>query len=213
MSAPLLILGAGGHGRVLADAAVSAGRRVLAYADEEPRAESYAGVPVRKIRASAVPQLAAELGAEVVVAVGSNRTRQRLQLELQRADVPLGTIVHPSSVIAASARLGAGVVVLAGAVVGVDVELLEGCIVNTGARVDHDGVIGAFSHLSPGATLGGEVSVGEGTHLAVGVSVRNRIRIGRWCMVGVGAAVVKDLPDAVLALGVPARPVGPWEPR
>jgi sugar O-acyltransferase (sialic acid O-acetyltransferase NeuD family) len=213
VSAPLLVLGAGGHGRVVADAAVSAGRRVLAFADEAPRAESYGGIPVRKAPASAVPRLAAELGAEVVVAVGSNWARQRLQLELGRANVPLATIVHPSSVVAASARLAAGVVVLAGVVVGVDVQLLEGCIVNTGARVDHDGIIGAFSHLSPGATLGGEVSVGEGTHLAVGVSVRNRVRIGSWCMVGVGAAVVKDLPDGVLALGVPARPVAPWEPR
>lgn len=209
---PLLIVGAGGHGRVVADAARCAGRRVVAFADAQPRRAELLGIPVEQAEVAAIPALATSLGAEVVVALGDNRLRKAVQEALAFAGLPLGCVVHPSSTVASSASLGAGTVVLAGAIVGVAAKIGEGGIINTGARVDHDGDIGAFCHLSPGATLGGEVTIGEGTHLAVGVSVRNRIRIGCWSLIGVGAAVVKNVPDAVLAFGVPARIVRSLEP-
>jgi sugar O-acyltransferase (sialic acid O-acetyltransferase NeuD family) len=210
--APLIIVGAGGHGRVVADAALSAGRRVLSFVDAQPPQAELLGLPVRQLEASQIPALAAELGAELVVAVGDNWARKSLQTALAAADARLGSVLHPSCIVAASASLGPGVVILAGAIVGVAARIGAGSIINTGARVDHDANIGAFSHLSPGATLGGEVTLGEGTHLAVGVSVRNRISVGAWSIVGVGAAVVQDLPDHVLAFGVPAKVVRALEP-
>jgi sugar O-acyltransferase (sialic acid O-acetyltransferase NeuD family) len=209
--APLIIVGAGGHGRVVADAALEAGRRVLAFVDAQPRSQELLGIPVHHVQALEIPAFASQLGAEVVVAIGDNWARKAMQEALVAAAVPLASVLHPSSVVAKSALLGSGVMILAGAVVGVAARIGDGSIINTGARIDHDGAIGAFSHLSPGATLGGEVTVGEGTHLAVGVSVRNRVSIGCWSLVGVGAAVVKDLPERVMAFGVPARVVGPWK--
>jgi sugar O-acyltransferase (sialic acid O-acetyltransferase NeuD family) len=210
--APLIILGAGGHGRVVADAALSSGRRVLSFVDEGSTMPEMHGVPVRRLDVAGALDLASQHDAELVVAIGDNRTRKKLQEELAAAGARLASVLHPSSVIASSATIGRGTVILACAVVGVDARIADGCIVNTGARVDHDGNIGAFSHLSPGATLGGQVSLGEGVHLAVGVSVRNRVHIGAWSIIGVGAAVVQDVPESVMAYGVPARVVRSLEP-
>lgn len=210
--APLIIVGGGGHGRVVADAALEAGRSVLAFVDARPSSAELLGIKVEQLEAADVPAFAADHGAEVVIAIGDNRTRKRILELLRAAGTPLASVLHPSSVIAASAVLGAGVMILARAIVGVSARIGDGSIINTGASVDHDGSIGAFSHLSPGVTLGGEVTVGEGTHLAIGVSVRNRVQIGAWSLVGVGAAVVGNLPDRVKAVGVPARVVGAWEP-
>lgn len=208
---PLLVVGAGGHGRVVADAALSAGRIVSCFVDARPSCAQLLGAPVEKVATDEIPARAAQLGADVIVAIGDNRTRQSVQQFLQAARVPLAVVAHPSSVVAASASLGAGAVLLARTVVGVDALIGEGAIINTGAQVDHDCQIGAFCHLSPAVALGGEVVVGEGTHLAVGVRSRNRIRIGAWSVVGVGAAVVKDIPDRVVAYGVPARVVAALE--
>jgi acetyltransferase EpsM len=180
---------------------------VLAFVDAQPQQPELLGIPVRQADVAAIPALVTGLGAEVVVALGDNRLRKAVQEALVLAGLPISCVVHPSSTNAASARFGPGTVILAGGIVGVAANIGEGSIVNTGARVDHDANIGAFSHLSPGVTLGGEVTVGEGTHLAVGVSVRNRVTIGCWSLIGVGAAVVSDVPDRVLAFGVPARVV------
>ncbi|RYZ08836.1 MAG: acetyltransferase [Myxococcales bacterium] len=210
MTRVLFVLGAGGHGRVVADAAIEAGWSVRGFLDARPTRAELLGLPVHPLASEDVAEFIRARDASVVVAVGDNRKRQELQRALADGGVPIATVVHPSSVVARSARLGAGAMVLASSVVGVDASIGAGCIINTGVRVDHDGVIGEYAHLSPGVSLGGEVTVGEGTHLGVGVSVRNRVSIGSWSMVGVGAAVVKDLPASVKALGVPARVVGPW---
>jgi sugar O-acyltransferase (sialic acid O-acetyltransferase NeuD family) len=154
---------------------------------------------------SDVIALARAQACDVVVALGDNAVRRRLQLQLLEHGVSLATIVHPRACLLAGARLGAGSMILAGAVVGIDAQVGAGAIINTSVSVDHDNSVGDFAHLSPGVHTGGEVRIGEGTHLAVGVSVRNRISIGEWSLVGVGAAVVSDLPARVVAYGVPAR--------
>jgi sugar O-acyltransferase (sialic acid O-acetyltransferase NeuD family) len=203
----LVVLGAGGHGKVVADAARAAGDDVLAFADADP---SRLGLEVMGIPivAGDVPSLARYCEREaamVAVAVGHNAARKRLFGELGAAGVRLASVVHPTATLAPSVQVGAGAVVFAGAIVNVSSLIGAGAIVNTGVRLDHDGSLGEFAHVSPGVSTGGEVLIGEGAHLAVGVSVRNRVRIGAWSVVGVGAAVVSDLPDRVVAYGVPAR--------
>ena len=208
---PLVVVGSGGHGRVVVDAARAAGRAVVGFSDADPalRGETVLGVAVLATTVDETVALCRAEGAEVVLAVGDNRRRASLHDELAGRGVDLGSVLHPTAVIAASASLGRGTVVFAGVIVNAGAMIGEDVILNTGARVDHDARIGAHAHLSPGVTLGGTVTVGEGAHLGVGVSVRNDTTIGAWTTVGVGAAVVADLPAGVVAHGVPARVIRP----
>lgn len=207
----LVVLGAGGHGKVVADAARAAGANVLAFADADPQRHGsrLLGLPVLDGELEALRHFCGREGAKAVVAIGENATRRRVFEALLGRGVPLTSVVHPSAVLAPDVTLGVGVVVFAGAIVNVSSTIGDNAIVNTGARLDHDNTLGAHAHVSPGVSTGGEVEIGEGSHLGVGVSVRNRVRIGAWSVVGVGAAVVGDLPGGVVAYGVPARVVRP----
>jgi UDP-N-acetylbacillosamine N-acetyltransferase len=209
MKRPLLVLGCGGHGKVVADAALVGGTRVLGFADdaERWRGGSLLGLPVLAIGRAETLALCRKEGAEIVLAIGDNRTRQRVFRELLAEGLSLATVIHPTAIIAPSATVGIGTVVFAGTIVNADARIGQNVILNTGVRVDHDNVIGDHAHLSPGVTLGGTVTVGEGTHLAVGVSVRNNVAVGAWSVVGVGAAVVGAIPDEVVAFGTPAKVV------
>jgi len=214
MSRKLLIYGASGHGRVVADAALASGWELVGWADDDvSRAgEEVADAPVVAIGLSEVRDLAQRGGIEVAVAIGDNRVRRELGEALHAAGVALAVVVHPSAVISRTASIGEGAVILAGTVVGCDSVVGRGAIVNTGTTVDHDCRLGAWCHLSPGVHLGGGVTIGDGTHLGIGVAVRNDVEIGSWSLVGVGSAVVQPIGDRVVVWGVPARVVRPHEP-
>jgi sugar O-acyltransferase (sialic acid O-acetyltransferase NeuD family) len=202
---PIIVVGAGGHGRVVADAALASGCQVLAFADEARSGTQILGIDVLPFEVEATVQYARRAHGQIVVAIGENRARRRITLALRAHGAQLATVVHPRASVSPHAKIGAGSVVLAQAVVAVGAGVGDGAIINHGASVDHDGQIGEFVHLSPGVHLGGEVVIGTGTHLAVGVSVRNRVRIGSWAVIGVGSAVVADISDEVVSYGVPAR--------
>lgn len=207
MADRLLLFGASGHGRVVADAARAAGWEIAGWGDDDPARHGLEleGVSVVAIGVEEAAAWARAHGARLVVSIGDNRARSRLFEALLAAGAEPATVVHPAAVLSPAAALGPGTVVFAGAVVNPGARLGRNVIVNTAASVDHDAAIGDHAHLSPGVHLGGTVTVGEGAHLGVGVSVRNNVSIGAWTVVGVGAAVVGDLPAGVVAYGVPAR--------
>lgn len=203
----LLILGAGGHGRVVAFTARSAGASAeIAFLDDRfPEITAVDGIPVLG-RFETAARLVGRF-AEAIVAIGDGSARLQITHRLRQSGFDLPVLVHPSAVVSEHATLGAGSVVFAHCVVHPGTVAGEGCIINTAATVDHDCRLGSGVHLSPGVHLGGDVHVGDLTWLGVGASVRNGVRIGSRVMVGVGAAVVEDLPDGVTAVGVPARVV------
>lgn len=199
------MVGAGAHGRVVADALIASRRRVAAFSDRQTAGQTLGGTPVISNDLSTLQRESARLAAPVVVAIGDNATRARVQAELVACGIELTSVIHPTAVMLSGARLGRGVMVLAGAIIGIDTVVGDGAILNTAVSVDHDNRLGDYVHLSPGVHTGGDVTLGVGTHLAVGVSVRNGVKIGDWCVIGVGAAVVGDLPSRIVAVGVPAR--------
>ena len=208
MSRSLLIYGAGGHGRVVADAARAAGFELIGWADGDPAkaGQEIDGAPVVAAEPVAAAAAAERHRAEVIVGVGNNRFRQETSILLARAGVQLATVVHPSAAVSHGAQIGAGTFIAAMVAVAPGARIGEGVIVNHGVTVDHDNRIGDFVHLSPGAHIGGTVVIGEGTHVGIGASVRNDLSIGAWSTVGAGAAVVSDLAEGITAVGVPARP-------
>lgn len=210
MPDPVVIWGASGHARVVADALRAAGGfEVVGFVDSlrpERRGEAFAGASVlggeetlTELRRNGVEQL--------VVAVGDNRSRLRLAAQALGHGFRLASAVHPRAVVSPDATVGAGCLIAAGAVVGPAAQLGDNVIVNTCASVDHECVIDEGAHLGPGTRLGGRVHVGRLTWLGIGASVRDGLTIGAGSIVGAGAVVLADVPERVVAHGVPARVV------
>lgn len=204
----VLIFGAGGHAQVAADAllrAREAGERAepVGYLDDNPEliGRTALGLPVL----GSTSELDSVPHDGVFVAIGNNRVRAMLFTHLSDAGERLVNIIHPRAVLSPSVVLGRGILICAGAVVNTATDLGNNSIVNTGATIDHHCIIGAHCHIAPGAHLGGGVQVGDGTLLGIGAVVVPGRRVGRWSTIGAGAAVTRDIPDDVTAVGIPAR--------
>jgi len=204
----LVVWGAGGHGRVVADAVARAGKFTLAgwIDDVSPRrvGELFEGVPVLG-GPEQLPKLLAEGVDWLIVAVGACPARERLAEVAVRAGMRLATVVHPAATVARTAVLGPGTFVAAGAVVAPGARLGSNVIVNHGATVDHDGELADAVHVCPGAHLAGNVRVGARSWIGIGAAVVERVSVGADTMVGAGSVVVRDLPDGIVAYGCPAR--------
>lgn len=200
----LAILGASGHGKVVADTAECCGWETVEFFDDAwPQRQSNGAWPVTGNTETLLDRLDQFHG--VLVAIGNNRIRQDKLLTLQAAGARLVTLIHPAATVSRYARIGLGSVVFAGAVVNADAHVGMGAILNTGCSIDHDCMLGEAVHISPGARLAGGVQVGDLSWVGIGASVRHLIRIGSRSMIGAGAAVVSDIPDRVTAAGVPTR--------
>ncbi len=145
--------------------------------------------------------------AHIIVAVGDNAARLDLAARAEALGFAAATVIHPRASVSELAQVGPGTVICAGAVIAPTARLGAHCIVNHGASVDHDTTIDDGVHVGPGSHVAGHVHVGRGTLLGVGTSVRDGVRIGAHTVVGAGAAVVGDLPDSCVAVGVPAHVV------
>jgi len=200
----LAVLGASGHGKVVADTAQCCGwDQVDFYDDAWPGRTSNGNWPVVGGSAAMYARLPDYQG--VIVAIGNNTVRHLKLTALIDAAAPVVSLIHPMAVVSQYASFGPGSVVFAGAVVNAEAKIGFGAILNTGCSVDHDCVLGDTVHVSPGARLAGAVSVGDRSWIGIGASVRQLIRIGSDVVVGVGAAVVSDVSDGLVVVGVPAK--------
>lgn len=201
----LLIVGAGGHGKVVAEAALSTNEwgEVLFLDAKFPRLNELLGYPVIGTIDEAKNFLNEFRYA--VVAVGDAVARMRLINKLTVLGFRLPVIIHQRAWVSPSANLGEGSVVFSGAVINANASLEMGCIVNTAAIVEHDCCLGAGVHLSPNAALGGECVIGDCSWIGVGANIINGIRIGEGVTVGAGAAVVRSVASGRTVVGVPAK--------
>tara|TARA_R110002124_G_scaffold282450_1_gene457602 strand:+ start:21574 stop:22164 length:591 start_codon:yes stop_codon:yes gene_type:complete len=191
------IIGAGGHGKVVADTAHAAGWRTIVFFDQSwPERQSNGLWPI----IGKDPE-----GAALFCAVGRNATRAALFETYMLQDSPL--LAHPSAILSPSAVIGAGTLVVAGVIVNAETRIGHGVILNTGCSVDHECQIADFVHVSPGARLAGGVRVGARSWIGIGAVVREGVCIGQDVMVAAGAAVITDLPDGARVGGVPAHPI------
>lgn len=202
----LLILGAGGHGRCVAEAAHSMGWEVIAFLDDKKygtRFESVTGLPIIG-GWNAYDKLKGCYEC-AVIAIGNNLVRQEWQTWLSEAGYSLLPIIHERATVSLHAKIGRGTTIMAGAVVSSGSQIGEGCIINTSATVDHDCEIGRFTHISPGAHVAGGAKIGECAWICMGANIANGIRIGANAIVATGAAVVRDVAPGALVAGVPAQ--------
>ena len=212
----VVVVGAGGHAKVVLEVLRAAGGfEVAGLVDPNPAQAEVLGVRVLG-GDDILPGLRSRGVAAAVVALGSNRARERVGDGLRAMGFALPAAVHPSALVSPSARIGDGAVVMARAVLGTLAAVGEFAIINTGAVVEHDNRIGRAAHVAPGVALAGSVTVGDRALVGVGSAVRPGIRIGADAVVGAGSAVVADVADGMSVGGVPARALrrggGGWRP-
>ena len=210
MSNRLLVYGAGGHGKVVADVAERTGHVVAAFVDDGPGRDgsTFFGAPVVSW-ARVLAESGTFGGCLVALAIGDNAVRERIHLRISQQGFRAVTLLHDRAVVARSARIAEGTVVMAGAIVNPDAVVGQGAILNTSCVVEHDCHVGDYAHLSPGATLGGAVRVGQRAHLGLGASVLPGVAIADGTRVGAGAVVTRDIAEPVTVVGVPARVLVP----
>jgi sugar O-acyltransferase (sialic acid O-acetyltransferase NeuD family) len=211
----VLIVGAGGHGQVVADILLAAMRR---GSDVQPRGyldhdqalwnRLLLELPVL----GSVDDCARFYHDAVIVGVGDNLARRGLFEYLTKCGERFVTALHPSAVLSSSCEIGQGTVIAPNVVVNTGARVGENVILNTSCTVDHHNEIADHAHIAPGVRLGGQVSIGQGALIGIGATVMPRCRVGAWSIVGAGAVVTEDLADGVVAIGSPARTLG-YRPR
>jgi sugar O-acyltransferase (sialic acid O-acetyltransferase NeuD family) len=205
MTKELAIVGASGHGKVIADIAEQLGFTVKFYDDAYPAKSHIEHWPIHGTCADLIKVTNTCLvAADVVVAIGNNDIRLQKILLLHQNNFNLITLIHPTAIISKYATIAKGTVVFAGAVINAFAKVGQGCIINTSAVVEHDCKIGDFTHICPNAALAGGVTVGTKSWVGIGSQVRQLITIGDNCLIGAGSTVVKNIPNNVTAFGSPA---------
>jgi UDP-perosamine 4-acetyltransferase len=205
---PVIVLGAGGHAKVLIDALRLRGCEILGIADADAgkHGAHHAGCRILGGDDAVLQHDPARIRlVNGVGSTGDTQARRRLFDEFSRRGYAFQSVTHPSAVIAADAVLEEGAQLMAGAIIQPGSRVGMNTIINTAASVDHDCTVGAHVHLAPGAVLSGNVRVGDGTHIGTGACVIQGVAIGENCVIGAGAVVLADVPAGARAAGVPAR--------
>ena len=197
----LVIIGAGGYGKVIADIAVKNQYKEILFLDDDKGIKECAGYlvvgSISKVKT---------LDGDKIVGIGNAKVREKIQTKIQTV-----TLIHPNAVISRRVEIGEGTLVMAGAIINSDVSIGKGCIINTGSSVDHDCKIGDFVHISVGAHVAGTCMIGKRTWIGAGAIVSNNVNICNDCMIGVGAVVIKYKEQPGTYDGVPARMIAKGE--
>jgi sugar O-acyltransferase (sialic acid O-acetyltransferase NeuD family) len=205
MKNKLLIIGASGHGKVVADIALKMNKwQGIAFLDDDENLITSMGIDVIGTSDKVSDHIDEY---DVFVGIGNNTTRQKIYKMLKKFGANIPVLIHPNAVVGEQVEFGSGTVVMAGAVVNCCTKIGKGCIINTGSTIDHDNFIEDFVHISPGSHLSGMVNIGIGTWLGVGCVVSNNVKITNWCRIGAGAVVIKDIKISGTYVGVPTRKI------
>ncbi len=202
MHKDVIIIGAGGHAKVIADIVRKSGDNLIGFLDDtkEVGTEFFDAFILGKTDA-----FSEYAGKAFIIAIGNNAIREKLAAKMQ--GVAFYTAIHPTAVMAEGVTLGEGSCVMANAVINADAKIGKHCIINTASVVEHDNRISDYVHISPAAALAGTVTVGERTHIGIGACVKNNTDICADVTVGAGAVVVKNITEGGTYIGVPARKV------
>ncbi|MGE3180244.1 MAG: acetyltransferase [Phycisphaerae bacterium] len=206
----IIIIGAGGHGRVVLDILLQQRRNhVVGFLDSNPaiRGRRIDGIPVYGALDD-LPRFAAELECDgVIVAIGDNGVRRGFARTIMQSGIELVNAIHPSANLASNVTVGKNVVIAAGVVVCANCQIGDSTILNTGCIVDHQTMVGEGCHVCPGVRIAGRVRVEPGAFLGIGATVVPNVSIGCEAIVGAGAVVLEDVPALATVVGVPARTV------
>ena len=204
----VIVIGSGGHAKVVVDALLHEGLNVIGITDADPSKNGNKLLGVSIIGDDAVLDNYNASDIELALGIGTikaNSPRKKIFSTFKSRDFNFATVIHPSAIIGNEVNIGEGAQILSGAVVHPGATIGMGAIINFGARIDHDCNIGEFAHIAPGATLSGGTKIGNGAHVGTGASIIQGITIGAHALVAAGATVVRDVNDNERVAGVPAK--------
>lgn len=201
----LLIIGASGHGKVIADVALKMDKwKSIKFLDDDGVIKAQMNIPVIGKSEDAYKYIR---DCDIFVAIGSNIVRKAFQEKLEAEGASIPILIHPTSIIGKDVEVGIGTVVMAGAIVNCCTKIGKGCIINTGSTIDHDNIIQDYVHISPGTHLAGSVRVGKSSWIGMGSNIIQGINIGQGSIIGAGSVVIRDIPVNCTAVGNPAKVV------
>lgn len=201
MNKKIVIIGASGHGKVVADIAKLNGYDEILFLDDDKSKTSCGKYQVvgtskdiKKYRAY-----------DFIIAIGNNKIREKISDTLEKENIKQSVLIHPSAVIDETATINEGTVVMANAVINASVQIGRSCIINTASSIDHDCIIEDYVHVSPGVHVAGAVTIGRSTWLGIGSTVINNLEICANCIIGAGSTVIKDIKEEGTYIGSPAE--------
>jgi len=201
MAKDVIIMGAGGHAKVVADIVLRSGDNLVGFLDDNDAKQG--AVVYKDYRViGKISDSVDYTDKYFIVAVGDNKTRAST---VNNNDLMWYTAIHPNAVVADTTKIGDGTVVMAGAVINPDTVIGRHCIINTSCSIDHDNKLGDFVHVSPGAHLAGTVYVGDYSWICTGASVINNITVASNVTIGAGATVLEDITESGVYVGTPAE--------
>lgn len=194
----LAIIGASGHGKVIADIAVKNGYEDIVFLDDNPDVKQCGFYPV-----VGTPSEASTMDADIIVGIGNTQIRKRIMEKIKYSNIV--SLIHPNAVIASDVKIGIGTVIMAGAVINSGTTIGKGCIINTCSSVDHDCILKDYVHVAVGSHICGNVNIDDDTWIGAGSTISNNVSVGSECVIGAGAVVVKDISEKGTYVGVPVR--------
>lgn len=205
---PLVIWGASGHARVVADMVRLTGKfDIVGFLDDidpDRKGTPFCGSLILG-GSEQLEQLRSNNIRHIIFGFGDCQARLTLASVVVRFGFELATVIHPKAIVAGDVTIGQGTVIMAGAVINFGSVIQENVIINTSSSVDHDCVITNGAHIGPGVHLGGGVMIGRGAWIGIGAIIKDKINIGDNTIIGAGAVVLNDIPDGVVAFGIPAK--------
>jgi len=200
----IYIIGAGGHGQVVADTIIKMGFQPTGFLDDK---ESLISCKIMNIPIIGTISLAKTLNGRFIIAIGDNKIRKKIVDKLNFPDDKYLTVIHPSAIIGKDVRIGVGSMIIGGVVINTQTNIGKHTIINTAVSIDHHNTIGNFVHIAPGSHTGGNVTIGEGSFLGIGTSVIPNKKIGNWVITGAGSVVIRNIPNNCTVVGIPAKPM------
>lgn len=204
MRKKVVIIGAGGHAKVIADIIKKSGDEIIGFLDDNKKKGTNI-IKEYKVLGdfnNRFPLAIANSDYEFIIAIGDNKKREEIS---HSPNLKFYTAIHPSAQMGLDVEIQEGTVIMANACINSSAKIGKHCIINTGAIIEHDNIIEDFVHISPNVALGGTVKIGKSTHVGIGSTIKNNITICENCKIGAGAVVVKDIKEEGTYVGVPAK--------
>jgi sugar O-acyltransferase (sialic acid O-acetyltransferase NeuD family) len=201
----LIIVGAGGHARVVIDAAENSGLRINGIIDINYKDQNESVLKYPVLGDFSVLNQFDPKEKVIIVAIGDEHKRADYFYRIEKLGFDIATIIHPTATISKHATLGKGVFINTGVIINAKAVIGDNAIINTGAIVDHEVIIGKHSQVGPGAKIGGRVSIGDFTFIGIGACVIDKIKIGNNAVIGAGSVIVKDVESDSTVVGIPGK--------
>lgn len=204
MHKKVVIIGAGGHAKVIADIIEKSGDEIIGFLDDKIEKNTIIIKDYKVIGDlnNRFTLAIANSDYEFITAIGDNKKREEIS---KSPNLKFYTAIHPSAQIGLDVKIEEGTAIMANVCINSSARIGKHCIINTGAIIEHDNIIENYVHISPNATLGGTVKVGKLTHIGIGATVKNNVTICKNCIVGAGAVVVKNIEEEGTYVGMPAK--------